>query len=120
MFSFNLFLPLILYLINILRFSGSSGLLSGLAGTEARVGQACEGEWRGGGKEAACATPSDEIQILLSFQLNLPHCLALISSIIMAIIIPRQHNIFAKNYRSQGWFSSDGIPTYATGNERVS
>ena len=44
MFSFKVFLQLILYLINILRFSGSSGVLSGLAGTEARLGQACEGE----------------------------------------------------------------------------
>ena len=110
MFSFKLFLQLILYLINILRFSGSSGVLSGLAGTEAWLGQACEGEGRGG-KEVACATTSDEIQQLLSFQLNLPHCLALISSIIMAIIISCQHNFLAKNYRNQGWFFSEGIPT---------
>ena len=73
-------------------------LVLGLGGTEAGLPQAQESEWQEG-KRAACATsPSHEMPQLLTFQLHLLQCLALVPSIMMAIITsPRQLHILAVN-----------------------
>ena len=83
-------------------FSCSSGVSSGLGGTEGGLHKAHEREWQEG-KQVACATASHEMPQLSTFQLHPIHCLALIPSIMMAIITYlRQLPILAGIYGNKG------------------